>query len=210
MTRTFGMVGRCALALVLVAVSNQAAAVGLDLLVAGESLTSGDLTFDDFEAVASGSISDDLSLYDVAAIDGGVAISGPFDADGGAAGDLVLKFTVSSASGPISGVGLSFDGTATGAGSSASVTETFEGVDDVNLLVFVTGGGGSKLSHLGALPGTDSLRVTKDILVDSAEGGTASISRVEQTFEVPEAGAALVIAVVLAGTVLVRREQVAP
>jgi hypothetical protein len=206
--RSFRGAGACALAIAVLGLANQAAALGLDLLAGGESLVSGNLTFDDFEAVATGAVSADLSLYDVSAIEGGLAISGPFAAADGDSGDLVLSFTVSTATGAISSTGLRFNGAAAGTGSSASVTETFEGVDDAQLFVFATGGGGLKLSDSLTLTPAASLRVTKDILVGSAEsGGIAVISRIEQEFEVgvPEPAAVIGLGMLLVGLAFVRR-----
>jgi hypothetical protein len=124
---------------------NQASALSLDALDEGGSLESGALTFSDFDVVVTGAVSADLSLYDVSAIDDGFAITGPISAADGEQGDLFIEFTVSVSSGAISGVGLSFNGAAAGAGSAASVVETFEGISDLELFVFATGGGGLDL-----------------------------------------------------------------
>jgi hypothetical protein len=188
---------------------NQASALSLDALDEGGSLESGALTFSDFDVVVTGAVSADLSLYDVSAIDDGFAITGPISAADGEQGDLFVEFTVSVSSGAISGVGLSFNGAAAGAGSDASVVETFEGISDLELFVFATGGGGLDLIDEADLSAT-SLRVAKDILVDSTEGGgIAVISRVEQTFEVvPEPAAAVLLGMGLVGVAFLRRRQV--
>lgn len=156
--------------LVFVCAAPSAQALGLDLLAGGDSLVSGNgkLTFDDFEVITSGSVRDDLSLYDVSALSDGIAITGPISAADGAAGDLFIQFTVSSTD-PIRGATLRFNGAAAGAGSSASVTETFDEIEDAQLFVFATGAGGLDLSDaLRFGEGFTSLRVSKDILVDSA------------------------------------------
>jgi hypothetical protein len=144
-------------------------AIGLDLLSGGESITSGNglLTFDDFEVIATGSVSDDLSLYDVEALVDGIAITGPISAADGDAGDLFIQFSVTS-SVPITGSMLSFNGSAAGAGSSASVIETFDEIEDDQLFVYATGAGGLALSDLLPIPGLTSLHVSKDILVASS------------------------------------------
>jgi hypothetical protein len=168
------IVQRLLLSLVAVAAVVSAApnarALGLDLLAGGDSLVSGNgkLTFDDFEVIATGSVSSDLSLYDVSALTDGIAITGPIAAADGDSGDLFIQFTVSSTA-PIRAASLRFNGAATGAGSSASVTETFDELEDAELFVFATGAGGLDLSDaLRFGEGFSSLRVSKDILVASA------------------------------------------
>jgi hypothetical protein len=156
--------------LAIVSAATHARALGLDMLADGDSLVSGNgkLTFDDFEVIATGSVSSDLSLYDVSALIDGIAITGPISASDGASGDLFIQFSVSSTE-PIRGATLRFNGAATGLGSSASVTETFDELDDAELFVFATGGGGLDLSDaLRFGEGFDSLRVSKDILVASS------------------------------------------
>jgi hypothetical protein len=147
-----------------------ARALGLDVLSGGGSLTSGNglLTFDDFDVIATGSVSSDLSLYDVQALVDGIAITGPISAADGNSGDLFVQFTVSSTQ-PIVAARLRFNGAAAGEGSSASVTETFEEIEDAQLFVYATGGGELDLAdamRLGAR--YTSLRVSKDILVSAS------------------------------------------
>jgi len=199
--------------------------MGLDVLEGGGSLTSGNglLTFDNFDVVTTGSVRSNLALYDVQALADGIAITGPIAAAGGSAGDLFVQFNVSSNS-PISGAALRFNGAAAGAGSSASVTESFE-ENDGQLFVFATGAGTADRSDsLTFSPGVTELRVSKDILVDSgaprpgndvhpvdgqtdgaAPGGIAVISRIEQHFTAPEPAALLLLGSALAGLALVRR-----
>ena len=100
--------------LVIATGANTAWALSLDVLDEGGSLESGDLTFTDFDVIATGAVSDDLSLYDVSAIDGGLAITGPIAAADGEVGDLLIQFTVSSSAGAITGAGLTFNGAAAG------------------------------------------------------------------------------------------------
>ena len=149
----------------------RAHALGLDALAGGGSLTSGNnvLTFDDFEVITTGSVRSDLSLYDVSALLDGIAITGPISAADGSAGDLFVQFSVKSTQ-PIVGAALNFNGAASGAGSSASVTETFAEIDDGQLFVSATGAGGLDLSDSMTIAGLTSLRVSKDILVDSGTG----------------------------------------
>jgi hypothetical protein len=149
-----------------------ASALGLDVLSGGGSLTSGNglLTFEDFEVTTNGSVGSDLSLYDVSALSDGIAITGPISAADGELGDLFIQFTVSSSS-PITSASLRFNGVASGQGSSASVTETFDQAEDAQLFVFATGGGGSDVRDSVRFgEGYTSLRVSKDILVASSGG----------------------------------------
>ena len=97
----------CLVALILASggFATAANAIGLDLLDAGGSLDSGALTFSDFDVTVTGALSSDLSLYDVSAITGGIAITGPIDVANGDAGDLFVEFTVSANGGLISGLG---------------------------------------------------------------------------------------------------------
>jgi hypothetical protein len=186
-----------------------ALALGLDLLVGGGSITSGNglLTFDDFSVIATGSVSDDLSLYDVGALTDGLAITGPISAADGESGDLFISFRVTSSQ-PLSAVSLRFNGAARGSGSSASVTETADDVDDDTAFVFATGGGGLDLVDELRLAGAQTVRLAKDILVNSAGAGAiAVISRIEQRFplELPEPFALVLLATGLAGIAIRRR-----
>ena len=86
--------------------------------------------------------------------------------------------------------------------SSASVIETFERPANAQLFVFATGGGGERSSDSLALRGATSLRVSKDILVNSSESGDARIERIEQHFvprDLPEPHAWLLLGSVLLG-----------
>jgi hypothetical protein len=158
-------------ALAILPFAPRAQAMGLDTLAGGGSLTSGNgvLTFDDFEVVTTGSVDSDLSLYDVQALVDGIAITGPISAAEGSAGDLFIQFSVDS-SAPITNASLRFVGAASGAGSSVSVTETFEEVDNALLFVWATSSGFDLSDSTSFGDGVTSLRVSKDILVDSGNG----------------------------------------
>jgi hypothetical protein len=188
-------------------------AIGLDVLDSGGSLTSGNgqLTFDAFDATASGSVRSDLSLYDVEALVDGIAITGPISAADGAAGNLFIQFSVRS-SAPLNSAQLKSNAAAAGSGSSASVTESFDEVDSGQLFVFATGSGGLKRSDSMTFANQTSLRVSKDAMVDSGDGAGGSISvisRIEQHFggEAAEPTSILLLGSALAGIAFVRRRS---
>jgi hypothetical protein len=193
---------------VLAFVPGSALAVGLDVLDAGGTLTSGngELSFSEFDVVRTGSIGSDLSLISVEALADGLAITGPMQASGGAAGDLFIQFRVSSSQ-PLQSVSLAMEGDAAGTGSLASVVETFEEPDNIQPFVFTTGGGSERLQDSRALDGVTVLRVSKDIVVDASAEGQAQITRIEQHFsttEVPEPQGLLILGLALLAVPLVR------
>jgi len=161
-----------AVALLTLSAAPGARALGLDVLAGGGSLVSdnGFLTFSDFQVSTSGSVSNDLSLYDVKALTDGLAITGPFAAAGGSIGDMFLEFTVTSAQQQITGAALSFNGAAAGQLASASVTETFDELDDEQIFVFAQGGN-LDLSNSITFAGVQTLHVSKGIVVDSGLHG---------------------------------------
>ncbi|MFQ5514844.1 MAG: PEP-CTERM sorting domain-containing protein [Myxococcota bacterium] len=157
----------------------------------------GALSFDSFAATPAGSISSDLSLYQIIVLDDGFSLTGPFSAADGELGDMLLSFRVT-ATGPLTSVQLSFNGQAAGLGAQAGVTETFLGLN-IGLQVRATGGGGLQLQDSAALSGPSQLEVVfKDILVDSTilgggPGGSAQISLITQRFTVPEPASGLLL-----------------
>jgi hypothetical protein len=188
-----------------------ARAAALDVLVGGSSLLSGNglLHFSDFALIATGSVSSDLTLYDVEALADGIAITGPISAEDGASGDFFLQFTVSSSQ-PIVGASLAFEGSASRRGSSASVVETFDEAPDAQMFVFVTGAGSHTPGDSVELDGFASLRVSKDVLVDAAKcEGSAAIERIEQRFqtEAPEPAALGLVGAALLGLVASRARR---
>jgi hypothetical protein len=171
----------------------------------------GQLTFSNFEVVATGSLSslDLTSILIVPTPSGfGFDLVGPISANDGEIGDLLVRFDVWAVL-PIVRALLSFNGAASEPGSGATVTETFEGLN-VQAFVFATGGGGLDLSDEASIPDLEHLRVTKDILVDSSTlsgaPGSAVISVITQDFAlIPEPATVLLVLLGLGATLVLRR-----
>jgi hypothetical protein len=197
-----------AFAFITLAAASDARALGLDILAGGGTLTSdnGFLTFSEFEVITSGSVRSDLALYDVSALTDGLAITGPFAAAGGAIGDMFLSFTVTSTK-AITNASLRFNGAASGAGASASVTESFEEIEDGDLFVYSLGKADRDLVDQGEIDDLTTLSVSKDILVDSGSSGIAVISRIEQRFttDAPEPAGMLLFGMAFLGIAALRR-----
>ena len=198
-----------------------AQALSLADLAAGASFTSEDglLLFDDFVITPTGSVTVahlallQINLNNAGGFDiSGFDIVGPISAADGEIGDLNIVFSVTSEV-PITGATLAFNGGAFGIGSVASVTEVFTGFPSVALLVAITGGGTVITEDSARLgEGIFSLRVNKDILVDSTllgggTGGLASISSVSQQFAlaIPEPSALILLGLGFGALVLRRR-----
>jgi len=216
------IIGFAVAVLGLVSLAPGANAVGLDILAGGGSLTSGNgrLVFDDFNVVATGSVSNDLSDYQVVALVDGFAITGPIWAAGGDTGGLSIAYTVTAAS-EITAASLRFNGVAFGRQSLASVSESIDEPVDVELFVFDNGRRGRHHHHHHRgqrvdrlnLEGFTQMRVVNELLVDSSDGwGLAAISRIEERFKtspipVPEPAALLLIGAALLGLALARNRS---
>ena len=88
------------------------------------------------------------------------------------------------------------------------MVETSVDIGNQQLFVFATGGGGGVSTASIDIDPVASLRIAKDILVDSAApSGQASITLIEQRFAVdtPEPAAAVFLGLGLAGLALARR-----
>jgi MYXO-CTERM domain-containing protein len=185
----------------------------------GDGFLSGNLTlfFSDFDAIATGSLAplDPEQIVVANTMSGlGFDLVGGLSANNGELGDLLIRFTVAVEVPDASLIRalLSFNGSASGRGAGASVTETFEGISDLQLFVYAIGEGPIFLNDdVDFEPGRyDVLRVTKDIIVDSTvlEGeppGNAQISLITQEFIIPEPGTGLLALLGVAGAVLLRR-----
>ena len=194
-----------------------AGATPLDVLVGGATLTSdaGDLLFSNFAATPSGSLSADLSLYDISALTGqeGVVITGPFSLSDGDVGVINIEFDVSFLTGGLflNGAGLDFSGTIVDAvGELTTVSEDLldgplpGGIPisgDADLAVLATGGGAFTVSDTAAFDPILSLHVFKDInITTTGAGQTVTIDSIEETFSVvPEPGTAALMVLGLLG-----------
>jgi len=142
----------------------------------GFSTASG-LFFDDFQAVISGDLADQIDATDihVVVINDGFLLAGPMTAAGGEVGDIVLTYSVSveSPHQGITGAELFANGIAFGAGAQAAVDELLMANGQVvgTLSTLDTGGVfGDAVFYDSVTFGAPvaSLDVVKDILLDSA------------------------------------------
>jgi len=209
--RALGAALGALLCLGLAAAPAGAASFTLDELVDdGDSFSAGGLVFSDFDATVSGSLPTLLSSYVVEVDESGFTLTGPIGAADGEVGDVRLEYNVAT-TGPgtfLSGGQLLFVGAASGVGAQANVAELYV-EQNTSAFVFATGGGGENFVDSVAFTGAPtSLRVIKDIQVDSllfspgeaSLGGVASVSVVEQSFTVvPEPQTLAMMGLGLAG-----------
>lgn len=118
----------------------------------------------------------------------------------------------------INGVGLNFNGTTTSANNAATnaaVTETVYAADQqtqlgqLSVIDFGPGNANNKDSDfLSINPAARTLFVRKDIQADSAGGGTATISFVDNSFSQTPEPASIALLAVGAGAIMLRRRRV--
>jgi len=193
-----------------------------DLANGGQSFVSGNgaLTFGSFDVTASSGLDPDLTKYTIEVIDDGFELRGPINAADGEQDDLFMAYSVTG-SNAISGASLFFNGQTLPAvaGIAASVAEDlFDGGNLVgSMFVARTGGGLDQPSaSLTLATAAGSLRVEKDILVDSrldansvdSTAAIASISLVRQQFTlIPEPTTTLLVVAGLAGLAVAGRAR---
>jgi hypothetical protein len=196
--------------LLALAFSVPAGAISLQQVIDdGGFTTSNGVTFSNFSVSITGALAGSLTAADLELTfeegsgSAGFALTGPISAADGELGDVFLSFSVSSAQ-LIDGALLSAINVADGgAGALASVDELIRSGAGAFLGLLSTsdtgGPGDGIFDDSISFAGQTSIRVMKDILVDSSllgggQGGSARISFVSQTFTfVPEPGTLLLV-----------------
>jgi hypothetical protein len=189
----------------------------------GGYTTANGVTFSGFSVSITGALAGSLSaadlelVFDESSGSAGFSLTGPISAADGELGDVFLSFSVSSSQLIVGALLSAINVADGGAGALASVDElirTGAGALLGLLSTSDTGGPGAGIfdDSLG-FAGQTSIRVMKDILVDSSllgggPGGSARISFVSQTFQlVPEPGTFVLVLGGLAGVALGRRNR---
>jgi hypothetical protein len=182
----------------------QAATFNLQNLIDTEgSFTVADNTFSEFFCNVQFSTPgvttpNNCSEIDVVTLNDGIKFQADFFADENSAIDVLLGYTVESPQ-PINNIGITFDGDFTG-DALASVTETVRDAANDQIIGQFTVSNSPELTDLQdpqlepLLQGDVALSravtkatVEKDILVNAFDG-TASISMITQTYQIPEPG----------------------
>ena len=140
-----------------VAGTGSSRALTLDDLSSGASFSAGPLSFGHFIITSAGSIDTNLADYQVQTLADGFRIVGGFGAFDGDQGSMHISYDVTdSSAGGADGLGLQFDGAASGKGSGTMVTENVFGAGNNHLAsanVFASGGGGAQLSNTASFNG---------------------------------------------------------
>lgn len=134
-------------------------------------------------------------------------VAGALGATNGAIRDLKLEFTVTARAG-VDQAGNHLEATATGVGSSASVSELIDEAPAVDLGVFVAWFG-SYPDAVESLGGTlYGLTVTKNLVVSAGAEGSTEIERLQQRFRVvPEPTTALLLMLGVSGLAYQGRQR---
>lgn len=199
----------CALGL-----ASMSRATTLGDLAAGASLNTGTLSFNHFMISSSGSIDSNLADYQVQALADGFRIVGGAAAFDGDQGSLHISYDVmDSAPGGVDGVGLRFDGAASGRGSGTMVTDNVFDASDKQVAsasVFSSGGGGAQLLNSTTFSGPETdFHVEKGIVVKSSGlASGAAISAIDDHFTaMPEPGTLLLLSSGMAGLFAIARKH---
>jgi hypothetical protein len=162
-----------------------ALALTLGQLVGGTPLSTGSLTFDHFQATATGSADPTFDDYAVQVLADGFRISGPVSATLGETGTLLISYDVTTAAPGITGASLYSSGIAVGTGSQALVAESLSGPGNAplgTLVVYDVVGVGTVPLASASFGPVSELSVAKTLQVKS--GVFAAVPFVDQRFVV--------------------------
>ncbi|HME71255.1 MAG TPA: hypothetical protein VKM54_15500 [Myxococcota bacterium] len=166
-----------------------AVALTLGQLVGGAPLSTGCLTLDHFQAVATGSVDPKFDDYAVQVLPDGFWICGPVSATLGQTGTLLPSYDVTTAGPGITGASLYSSGIAVGSGSEPLVAESLSGPGNTalgTLVVYDVAGVGTVSLASASFEPVSELSVAKAMQVKS--GLFAAVPLVDQRFVVvPEA-----------------------
>jgi hypothetical protein len=140
----------------------------------------GGLTFSGFSINVTGSVDHNLADYKVVTLSDGFEIMGNISAFNGQQGDMLVSYDVSVAPGTpaVNDITLTFNGTATGAHSGATVSEDlFSGGNSIaSANVFSIAGGSTKKVDTVSFAPQTSFTVEKDIIVTAGTQSPPSSS----------------------------------
>jgi hypothetical protein len=168
-------------------------AAGATLLssLEGTTLTAGPLSFEFTKVEIAGAL--DPSQIDLSTVSDGLGIgfdvtpvsAGALSVANGAIADVKLEFTVTSTAG-ITAVANHLAATATGAGSSASVSELIDEFPLIDVGVFVASFGSlpDHVENLGS--SAFELHITKNLVIAADEPGSTEVTKLSQRYLVPE------------------------
>jgi len=162
-----------------------ALALTLGQLVGGIPLSTGPLTFSQFQATPAGSADPNFGDYAVQVLADGFRISGPVSAALGQTGTLLLSYDVTTAGTGITGASLYSSVIAIGGGSQALVAESLSGPENTplgTLVVYDVAGVGTVPLASASFGPVSELSVAKTMQVSS--GLFAAVPFVDERFSV--------------------------
>ena len=148
-------------------------------------MSTGSLTLEHFQAVATGSVDPNFDDYAVQVLPDGFRISGPVSATLGQTGTLLLSYDVTTAGPGITGASLYSSGIAVGSGSQALVAESLSGPGNTTLgtlVVYDVAGVGTVPFASASFGPVSELSVAETMQVRS--GAFAAVPFTDQRFVV--------------------------